>query len=119
MQESSTPDVGVVVPPTEERKIPALSLLGFFIHEYPEYVEEIPMIVFDSTRKKSLGGKWGWQEKPATLTMITPDDVVLNMRGDEDKRDWYLMVRVSREAMQQLQEKQESRIITPDTALVG
>lgn len=119
MQESSTPDVGVVVPPTEERKVPALALLGFFIHEYPDYVDEIPMVVFESTRQKDLGKGKGWQTKPATLTMAAPDEVVVNMRGDEDKRDWYVMVRVRREGMEKLQEDRERRIITPDNPLVS
>jgi hypothetical protein len=111
----------VLTPQTEEEKptVPALSLLGFFIHEYPDFVEEVPMLVFESTRQKPLGKNSGWATKPATLTIVAPDEVVVNMRGDEDKRDWYVMVRVRREGMEQLQEKQERRIITPDNPLTG
>jgi hypothetical protein len=87
------------------------------IHEYPTFVEEVNMVVFDSTRQKDLGKNSGWATKPATLSIACPDEVVKNMRGKEDQRDWYVMVRVRREGMEKLKERNERKIITPEEAL--
>jgi len=96
-------------------KIPPEALLGFFIHEYPDYVEEVPAVVYESTRPSPKGKDKKWATKPATITMAVPDEVVVNMRGDEDKKDWYVMMRVSREGLDKLKEDQESRIVKPDS----
>jgi hypothetical protein len=96
-----------------DKQIPPEALLGFFIHEYPEFVEEVEVLVYDSTRQKQKGKSHGYTTKPATISMAVPDEVVVNMRGDEDKRDWYVMMRVRREGLDKLKNDQESRIVKP------
>lgn len=95
-----------------QRKVSPEMMLGFFIHEYPDYVEEVPVLVYDSRRRKQMGVSYRWAERPATITMAVPDDVVKNMRGEEDQKDWYVMMRVSREGLELLKEAQ-SPIIKP------
>jgi hypothetical protein len=99
-------------------QIPPEALLGFFIHEYPDYVEEVPTVVFGSTRPSPKGKGHGYQTKPATITMAVPDEVVVNMRGEEDQRHWYTLMRVSREGLDKLQEDQNSRIVKPTDSIV-
>jgi hypothetical protein len=94
-------------------EIPPEALLGFFIHEYPTYVEEVPVVVVKATRHSPKGPEREYQTKPATLLMAVPDEVVVNMRGKEEMRDWYVMMRVRREGLDKLKEDQDSRIIKP------
>jgi len=102
-----------------DRKVSPEMMLGFLIHEYPTYVEEVNAVVFDSTRRKQKGKLYNYAEVPATITMAVPDEVVVNMRGEEDKKHWYVLMRVDREALDMLKDKAEnpSRIIVPPTVV--
>lgn len=103
-----------VDPGSVPRTISEAMLLGFFIHEHPDAVEVVESLVYEARRQKPMSKAYGYVNKPATISVAVPDDVVKNMNGDEDRRDWYVLVRVSRSVIDKLEEE-PSRIITPDT----
>lgn len=109
-------------------KMSAEELLAFFLTQKPDHVEEVNFVVIDSSRSAPRPGLFTpvikdtpkdfekamterrWREKPATLRLAVPDEVVKNMRGADDQRDWYVLLRVDRGVLEQL----ESPIIQPE-----
>jgi hypothetical protein len=73
-------------------------------------VSEIEFVVVDATRNSPKGKERGYGTRPATMRLAVPDEVVKNIRGDDDKRDWYVLLRVDREVLDKL----ESPIIQPE-----
>lgn len=79
---------------------------------FDHYIKEIMILPFFG---QMIGATRKNDKKPAILSMVCPDDWVKNINGHADTQDFYYLIRVPRD----IQQRMESRIITPQEASSG
>lgn len=79
----------------------AIKNLLTLIESYPQLSHVYPMMLMKAVRQND--------KRPAYLVIAVPDDVVKNINGDDNKRDSFALLRVTKQAS----DLSKQRIILP------